>query len=76
VCDSLDQVAHYHNLGLKLGASSLTRLLAGTEERTIIFIVELTKCEIHDVLKYQIIMQNCVSITVDYITTINIKILQ
>jgi hypothetical protein len=39
VCDSPDQVAHYHNLGPKLGASSLTRLLAGTEERTIIFIL-------------------------------------
>jgi hypothetical protein len=29
VCDSPDQAAHYHTLGPKLGASSLTRHLAG-----------------------------------------------
>jgi hypothetical protein len=29
VCDSLDQTAHYHTLGPKLGASSLTGHLAG-----------------------------------------------
>jgi hypothetical protein len=28
-CDSPDQAAHYHTLALKLGASSLTRHLAG-----------------------------------------------
>jgi hypothetical protein len=35
VCDSPDQAAHYHTLGLKLGASYLTWYLAGTEERSI-----------------------------------------
>jgi hypothetical protein len=34
-CDSSDQVAHYHTLGPKLGASSLTQHLAGTEETTV-----------------------------------------
>jgi hypothetical protein len=34
VCDSPDQAAHYHVLGPKLGASSLTWHLAGTEERS------------------------------------------
>jgi hypothetical protein len=29
VCDSPDQAAHYHTLGPKLGAASLTRHLAG-----------------------------------------------
>jgi hypothetical protein len=29
VCNSPDQAAHYHTLGPKLGASSLTRHLAG-----------------------------------------------
>jgi hypothetical protein len=29
VCDSPDQAAHYHTLGTKLGASALTRHLAG-----------------------------------------------
>jgi hypothetical protein len=29
VCDSPDQAAHYHTLGAKLGASSLTRHWAG-----------------------------------------------
>jgi hypothetical protein len=28
-CDSPDQATHYHTLGAKLGASSLTRHLAG-----------------------------------------------
>jgi hypothetical protein len=32
VCDSPDQAARYHTLGPKLGASSLTRHLAGKEE--------------------------------------------
>jgi hypothetical protein len=36
VCDSSNQVAHYHKLGPKLGASSLTQHLAGREERCII----------------------------------------
>jgi hypothetical protein len=31
-CDSPDQAAHYHTLGPKLGASSLTQHLAGREE--------------------------------------------
>jgi hypothetical protein len=35
VCDSSDQTAHYHALGPKLRASSLTRYLAGMEERSI-----------------------------------------
>jgi hypothetical protein len=35
VCDSPEQAVHYHTLGTKLGASSLTRHLAGTEERSI-----------------------------------------
>jgi hypothetical protein len=34
VCDSPDQAAHYHALGPKLGASSLTRHLAGKKERS------------------------------------------
>jgi hypothetical protein len=33
VCDSSHHAAHYHTLGPKLGASSLIRHLAGTEER-------------------------------------------
>jgi hypothetical protein len=37
VCDSCDQAPHYHTLGPKLGASSLTRHLAGPEERSIIY---------------------------------------
>jgi hypothetical protein len=36
VCDSPDQAAQYHTLGPKLGASSLTGHLAGTEEIIII----------------------------------------
>jgi hypothetical protein len=31
VCDSPDQATHYHTVGTKLGASYLTRQLAGTE---------------------------------------------
>jgi hypothetical protein len=38
VCDSPDQAAHYHALGPKLWASSMTRNLAGKEERNIYFI--------------------------------------
>jgi hypothetical protein len=37
MCDSSDQAAHYHTLGPKLGASSLTWHVAGTEERSILF---------------------------------------
>jgi hypothetical protein len=33
VCDSSDQAAHYCTLGPKLGTSSVTRQLAGTEEK-------------------------------------------
>jgi hypothetical protein len=35
VCDSSDQAVHYHHLGPKLGDLSLTRYLAGREERSI-----------------------------------------
>jgi hypothetical protein len=38
--DSPDQAPHYHTLSPKLGASSLTWYLAGTEERSIIFILK------------------------------------
>jgi hypothetical protein len=37
VCYRSDQAAYYHTLGPKLGASSLTRHVAGTEERSILF---------------------------------------
>jgi hypothetical protein len=37
MCDSSEQAAHYHTLGPKLGASSLTWHVAGTEERSILF---------------------------------------
>jgi hypothetical protein len=37
VCNRSDQAAHYHTLGPKLGASSLTRYLAGAEERNVIY---------------------------------------
>jgi hypothetical protein len=36
-CDCSDQAAQYHTLGPKLGASSLTLHLAGTEERSFFF---------------------------------------
>jgi hypothetical protein len=36
-CDRPDQAAHYHTFGPKLGTLSLTRHLAGTEERTTMF---------------------------------------
>jgi hypothetical protein len=36
VCDSPDQVAHYHILGLKLGASFLTGHLAGFGEKVLL----------------------------------------
>jgi hypothetical protein len=41
VCDSSDQAAHYHALGPKLGASSLTRNLAGKEERNVMLYIIL-----------------------------------
>jgi hypothetical protein len=39
VCDNADQAVHYHALGRKLGASSLTRHLAGLEEEIFYFIL-------------------------------------
>jgi hypothetical protein len=41
VCDSSDQAAPYHTLGPKLGASSLTRHLAGSEERSMFYKMRL-----------------------------------
>jgi hypothetical protein len=35
VCDSPDQAAHYHTLGPKLSASSVTRHLAGVEVKAV-----------------------------------------
>jgi hypothetical protein len=49
VCDSSDQAEHYHTLGPKLGASTLTLHLAGTEKSIIImyyirhYIVQVTE---------------------------------
>jgi hypothetical protein len=42
MCHSPDQAVLYHALGPKLGASSLTRYLAGKEERSIYILTTLT----------------------------------
>jgi hypothetical protein len=44
VCDSTDQTAHYHALGSKLRALSVTRHLTGTEESIIIIIIIIISC--------------------------------
>jgi hypothetical protein len=38
VCDSSDQVAQYHSLGTKLGASSVTQQLAGFGMKAVTYI--------------------------------------
>jgi hypothetical protein len=38
---SSDEAAHYHTLGPKLRASCLTQHLDGTEERSILFVLEI-----------------------------------
>jgi hypothetical protein len=48
VCDSPEQAAHYHTLGAKLGASSLTWHFAGLGVKVMMVEVEkavVLKCE-------------------------------
>jgi hypothetical protein len=44
VCDSPDQEAHYHTLGTKLGASSLTRHLTGFVVKSFLVYAEDSYC--------------------------------
>jgi hypothetical protein len=58
VSNSPDQAAHYHTLGPKLGASSVTRQLAGTEERSVFYHERFTRA-LHSDSRHEARKQSC-----------------